>query len=94
MTGFAFPEMMVDVVRLVGAGRLDRAQDLFDAYLPLVRYEQQPGAGLAVRKYVLKKRGVIASDTLRRPGAGLSPLAVAEVERLLERQARRLEALG
>jgi 4-hydroxy-tetrahydrodipicolinate synthase len=94
MTGFAFPEMMVDVVRLVGAGRLDRAQDLFDAYLPLVRYEQQPGAGLAVRKYVLKKRGVIASDTLRRPGAGLTPQAIAEVEHLLERQARRLTALG
>jgi 4-hydroxy-tetrahydrodipicolinate synthase len=94
MTGFAFPEMMVDVVRLAAADDLDRAQDIFDAYLPLVRYEQQPGAGLAVRKYVLRKRGVIASDTLRRPGAALTPQAIAEVEHLLERQARRLAALG
>jgi 4-hydroxy-tetrahydrodipicolinate synthase len=94
MTGFAFPEMMVEVTRLASAGDLDRAQDLFDAYLPLVRYEQQPGAGLAVRKYVLMKRGTIASDTQRRPGTGLSKLAIAEIERLLERQSRRLEALG
>lgn len=70
MTGFGFPEMMVDVTRLVQADEMDRAQDIFDAYLPLVRYEQQPGAGLAVRKHVLAKRGAIASPALRKPGQG------------------------
>ena len=94
MTGFAFPEMMVDVVRLSAAGDVDRAADLFDAYLPLARYEQQPGMGLAVRKYVLARRGAIASAAQRQPGAGLTPEAVAEVERLLARQARRLEELN
>ena len=94
MTGFAYPEMMVDVVRLAAGGDMDRAQDLFDAYLPLARYEQQPGLGLAVRKYTLAKRGAIAGATQRRPGAQLAPDAVAEVERLIERQERRLEALG
>jgi 4-hydroxy-tetrahydrodipicolinate synthase len=94
MTGFAFPEMMVDVVRLAGNGEMERAQDLFDAYLPLVRYEQQPGLGLAVRKHTLAKRGAIASATQRRPGAVLAPKAVAEVERLIARQTRKLEALA
>ncbi|SFV27197.1 4-hydroxy-tetrahydrodipicolinate synthase [Devosia crocina] len=94
MTGFAFPEMMVDVVRLAGNGEMERAQDIFDAYLPLVRYEQQPGLGLAVRKHTLAKRGAIASATQRRPGAMLAPKAIAEVERLIARQTRKLEALA
>lgn len=94
MTGFAYPEMMTDVVRLSVAGEIDRAQDVFDAYLPLVRYEQQPGVGLAVRKYVLARRGAIASAAQRRPGAALNAAAIAEVERLIARQTRRLEALA
>lgn len=53
MTGFGFPEMMVHVVKLSAAGEYEKAMDLFEAYLPLIRYEQQPGVGLAVRKYVV-----------------------------------------
>ena len=66
MTGFAYPEMMVDVWKAYAAGQVERAHDLFDAYLPLARYEQQPGLGLAIRKYTLAKRGAIASATLRK----------------------------
>ncbi|WP_146586205.1 dihydrodipicolinate synthase family protein [Puniceibacterium confluentis] len=94
MTGFGYPEMLADVVRLADIGDMDRAQDIFDAYLPLVRYEQQPGAGLAVRKYVLARRGALASANLRAPGAGLTPEATAEVERLLARQEKRLKELN
>ncbi len=94
MTGFGYPEMLAQVVALVGAGNRERAQDIFDAYLPLVRYEQQPGAGLAVRKHVLARRGAIASATIRAPGLGLSAAALGEVERLIERQERRLQQLG
>ena len=65
-----------------------KAHDLFDAHLPLLRYEQQPGVGLAVRKYVLQKRGAIASDAQRAPAGGLSAKAKAEVDFLLERLAR------
>ncbi|MAM10956.1 MAG: dihydrodipicolinate synthase family protein [Rhizobiaceae bacterium] len=93
MTGFGYPEMMAEVVGLCEKGDMDNAQDLFDAYLPLVRYEQQPGLGLAVRKYVLAKRGAIASSALRKPGAGLAPAAIAEVERLIERQTKKLKEL-
>ena len=87
-TGYAFPEMLVDVVRLSAAGERERAHDVFDAHLPLLRYEQQPGLGLAVRKYVLMRRGILASDAQRKPGGGLSATAKAEVDFLLERLAR------
>ncbi len=88
MTGYAFPEMLIDVVRLSKEGRRDAAHDLFDAHLPLVRYEQQQGVGLAVRKYVLMRRGVLGSDAQRKPGAGLTAKAKAEVDYLLSRLAR------
>lgn len=88
MTGYAFPEMLVDVVRLQKEGNRDAAHDLFDAHLPLLRYEQQQGVGLAVRKYTLMKRGILSSDAQRKPGAGLSAKARAEVDYLLARLAR------
>jgi len=88
MTGYAFPDMLVDVVKLSQSGERDKAHDLFDAHLPLLRYEQQPGIGLAVRKYVLAKRGAIASDAQRPPAAALSAKARAEVDFLLARLAR------
>jgi 4-hydroxy-tetrahydrodipicolinate synthase len=89
MTGYAFPEMLIDVVRLSRAGRRDEAHDLFDAHLPLLRYEQQPGVGLAVRKYVLMRRGILACDAQRKPGAGLSAEARREADYLLARLAKR-----
>jgi 4-hydroxy-tetrahydrodipicolinate synthase len=88
MTGYAFPDMLVETVRLSKEGRRDEAHDLFDAHLPLIRYEQQPGIGLSVRKYVLLRRGVLSSDAQRKPGSSLSPVSKAEVEYLLARVAR------
>jgi 4-hydroxy-tetrahydrodipicolinate synthase len=88
MTGYAFPDTLVELVRLTAAGERDRAHDLFDTHLPLIRYEQQPGVGLAVRKYILLKRGVIASDAQRNPGASLSAAGRSEVDYLLARIAR------
>ncbi|MFC0406790.1 dihydrodipicolinate synthase family protein [Roseomonas elaeocarpi] len=89
MTGYAFPDMLVDVVRHALAGERDAAHDLFDVHLPLLRYEQQPGVGLAVRKYVMMRRGIIASDTQRKPAAAMSATARSEVEYLLARLAKR-----
>jgi 4-hydroxy-tetrahydrodipicolinate synthase len=88
MTGYAFPDMLVDVVKLSKAGQREEAHDVFDAHLPLVRYEQQQGVGLAVRKYVLQRRGAIASDAQRKPAAALTAKARAEVDYLLARLAR------
>ncbi|NRB00110.1 MAG: dihydrodipicolinate synthase family protein [Rhodobacteraceae bacterium] len=94
MTGFAFPEMMADVVDAFNAGDIDRARDIFDAYLPLVRYESQPGAGLAIRKYTLAKRGAIAHATLRKPGGSVNAATQAEIDALIARQERRLAERG
>ena len=94
MTGFAYPEMMVDVVAAHARGDVERAHDLFDAYLPLARYEQQAGVGLAVRKHLFQQRGVIASAMVRKPGPKLSAQDIADIERLVRRQDRRLSELG
>lgn len=94
MTGFCYPEMMIDIVRLMNEGNTARARDLFDAYLPLIRYESQPGLGLAMRKYVLAKRGLIKTAKLRRPGGGLDQSAAAEVDILMDRLAQRLKELA
>jgi 4-hydroxy-tetrahydrodipicolinate synthase len=88
MTGYAFPDMLVDVVRLQQTGQRDAAHDLFDAHLPLIRYEQQPGIGLAVRKYVMMRRGILTSDAQRKPAGALTAAARAEVDYLLARVAR------
>jgi 4-hydroxy-tetrahydrodipicolinate synthase len=82
--------MLVEVCRLHAAGDRDAACDLFDAHLPLARYEQQPAVGLAVRKHVLARRGAIAASRQRKPGRGLTALEIGEVERLISRLDRRL----
>lgn len=88
MTGYGFPDMLTELVGLFAAGRRDEAHDLFDAHLPLIRYEQQLGIGLAIRKHVLKRRGVISCDAQRKPAQPLSATARAEVDYLLSRVAR------
>jgi 4-hydroxy-tetrahydrodipicolinate synthase len=94
MTGFAYPEMMVDVCAAYAAGQVDRAFDIFDAYLPLAKYEQQGGIGLAVRKHILAERGAIASAAIRKPGPKLSALDIADIKRLTARQEKKLQALN
>jgi 4-hydroxy-tetrahydrodipicolinate synthase len=87
MTGYAFPDMLVDVVSAARRGDRAAAHDLFDAHLPLLRYEQQQGVGLAVRKYVLMRRGAIASDAQRTPANRLTDTSRREIDFLLERLA-------
>ena len=94
MTGFGYPEMMALVVNAVTAGEVERARDIFDAYMPMIRFEAQPGLGLAIRKYTLMKQGIIAHPTLRRPGGALTAATMAEVDAIAARQARKLAELG
>ncbi len=93
MTGFAYPEMMVEVIAAHERGEVERAHDIFDAYLPLARYEQQIGIGLAVRKHIMAERGVLASAALRKPGPKLSGADVADIALLMQRQSRRLREI-
>lgn len=92
MTGFAYPEALVQTVALHRAGQVDAAEDFFDRYLPILRHEQQPGFGLAVRKHVLMRRAAIASAATRAPGPKLGAIDIAEVERLMVRLETRLAA--
>jgi 4-hydroxy-tetrahydrodipicolinate synthase len=92
MTGFGLPRMLVDVFRRCAAGDFDGAEDLYDAYLPLVAFELQPGLGLAVRKEILRRHGAIRGAAARAPGPKLSGADIAEMDRLLARLERRLRA--
>ena len=94
MTGFAWPEMLVQVYDLFAAGKGSEAEDLFDLYLPLVRHEQQPSIGLALRKEVLFRRGAIRSPRQRAPGSSLTATDRAELDNLIARLDGRLAAAG
>lgn len=92
MTGFSYPEMLVEVYERFAAGDADGAEDVFDVYLPLLRYEAQPAIGLAVRKELLRRRGALASAAVRTPGLTLSADDRRELDRLVARLERRLKA--
>jgi 4-hydroxy-tetrahydrodipicolinate synthase len=89
MTGYAFPEMLVDLFKYTKAGDREAAHDIYDAHLPLLRYEQQPGMGLAIRKNILVRRGAIQHETLRVPGPRVSAETLSEIDYLLSRLAKK-----
>ena len=91
MTGFAFTSMLVNVYDLFQKGSREESEDLFDIYLPLIRHEQQFGIGLALRKEVLKKMGIISSSKTRSPGPKLDKDDLEELDRLLSRLKKNLE---
>jgi 4-hydroxy-tetrahydrodipicolinate synthase len=84
MTGFAFPEILVRIVSLFNAKKVDEAADLFYRTVPLMRFEFQEGIGMAIRKEVLHRRGALASPTTRPPAAGLDAATRQALDRVLE----------
>lgn len=94
MTGFAWPEMLVQVYDLFAKGKAEEAEDLFDIYLPLVRHEVQPAIGLALRKEVLFRRGAIKSPKQRAPGSSLTAADKSELDGMIARLERRLTDTG
>ena len=94
MTGFAWPEMLVQVYELFAKGKAEEAEDLFDIYLPLVRHEVQPAIGLALRKEVLFRRGAIKSPKQRAPGSSLTATDKTELDGMIARLERRLADMG
>ena len=85
MTGFAYPDALVQVYERFSAGDADGAEDLYDRFLPLIAHEQQPGFGLALRKELLRRRGAIACAAARQPGPALTDADRAELDHLLAR---------
>jgi 4-hydroxy-tetrahydrodipicolinate synthase len=85
MTGFAFPEILAAVRRLVESQDLKNAGLLFDRYLPLIQFEAQPVVGLAIRKELLRRRGAIRSARTRGAVSSLDPVTNEELSDVLER---------
>jgi 4-hydroxy-tetrahydrodipicolinate synthase len=83
MTGFAFPEVLVAMVKAVGAGRMEDAWELYRRFLPLIVFEQQPG--IAIRKEIYRLRGLIRSNRVRHPGAQLAASAGEQLQSVIAR---------
>ena len=83
MTGVAYPEILVKIVKLFHTGDLDAAADAFYPYVPLMRFEFQEGLGMAIRKEVLRRRGVMECADIRPPGAKLDAATIAALDRVL-----------
>jgi 4-hydroxy-tetrahydrodipicolinate synthase len=84
MTGFAFPAILVKVVTLFQAGRLDEAAGAFYANVPLMRFEFQEGIGMAIRKEALRRRGAIAHAAIRAPGGILDQPTRDALDRVMK----------
>ena len=80
-TGFAFPEVLQAMVKASNSGDSVRVRELYTRFLPLIVFEQQPG--VAVRKEILRMRGLIASSKVRHPGADVQPAVGEQLRRLL-----------
>lgn len=85
MTGFAFTEILVAIFRAWSDGRKEEAERIFDKYLPLIRYENQPVINLTIRKELLKRRGAIADARLRDPFAPIDAGTHAEIDWIFKR---------
>lgn len=85
MTGFAFTEILVAVFKAFNEGRHGDAERIFDHYLPLIRYENQPVINLTIRKELLYRRGTIANATPRKPFAPIDGGTQAEIGWILKR---------
>lgn len=83
MTGFAYPEILVEIVSAYRSGDLKRAADVFYRNVPLMRFEFQEGIGMAIRKEVLRRRGALTSAAIRPPGAKLDAATRAALDRVL-----------
>lgn len=83
MTGFAFPEILVAMTLASKRGDMDTVMNLYQRFLPLMVFEQQPG--VAIRKEVYRLRGFIKCGLVRHPGGNLDPIAAVQLEREIRR---------
>lgn len=87
MTGFPYPEALKAIRDHFVAGRRDEARTLFYRWLPLIRYESQPGStpgtAVGIRKEILRRRGWIASSRVRPPAPALDAGTLDELGEIL-----------
>lgn len=85
MTGFAFTEILVAIYQAYRNSQIDEAEAIFDRYLPLIRFENQPIINLSIRKALLHRRGAIADACLREPFVPIDQGTHEEIDRVLRR---------
>lgn len=85
MTGFAFPEVLVEIYARFSAGDLDGAARVFYQHLPIIRFENQPRINLALRKQIYHRRGVIACARVRAPFTPVDEGTLNDLDDLLRR---------
>lgn len=73
MTGFAYPEVLVRIWRAWRDGDRAAASEAYYRYLPLLVFEGQPKVGVAIRKEILRRRGLVETVLVRQPGPQLAP---------------------
>ena len=64
-------------------GDWQRVHGLYARFAPLIVFEQQPG--VAVRKDLLRRRGLFSSSRARHPGATITPPVAVQLDALLQR---------
>ena len=83
MTGFAYPEVLVAIHKYLGGGDIEKARGIFYSWLPLIRYENSAGIGLAIRKEIMKRRGLVETADVRPPSPSIDDLTRAELDDLM-----------
>ncbi len=84
MTGFAYPNLLVEVVSKWDAGLKDDAADFFYRHVPLMRFEFQQGIGMAIRKEMLRRRGALSHAVVRLPALVLDESTKETLDRILQ----------
>lgn len=74
MTGFSYPEALQQVITAWDAGGYDAARNAILPWLPLINFEAQIDIGLAIRKEMLRRRGVLSEASVRPPARDLPPV--------------------
>ncbi len=82
MTGFAFPEVLIEMVKKAKAKQMEAARKIFSRFLPLIVFEQQPG--LAIRKEIYRMRGLIKNNRVRHPGATIDKATTEQLRDLID----------
>lgn len=84
MTGFAYPEYLIDIHQSHGRGDMERAARVFYDMLALIRFEFQPGLGVSLRKHILVQRGVFRTAKVRHPGKEADEATLRDLTRVIE----------
>ena len=85
MTGYPYPEVIAETLALFHDGDVVGANALWDRLMPLTAMDARPGLMWAVRKEILKRRGLIDHATVRDPAPAIDAPTRDEIGQLIDR---------